>query len=748
MSRYIAPRVVRGAKALVMEAEIMLERALAEKGPKQPILCPSTGYCLPTILGITGKIVERTGDLQDVMEHARRLLHSSAATKDQTGSLGQTASAGLAALLAAEAIEALRGPGRFQPEGFAGAELPSLTSSTLPHGPIDDLHARSWGIQLVDGRMPGFAVIAGCAKSNEVAVKLVRDLQDRNIPCLLAGNGTKRSIVQQLQEEGVEFGYETHTLELGIDPYSSVHALGFATRCALMLRGLKPGMSAEIMKFNQERTRGFMLALGEMDDILCALAAGASNFGLPLINASAAPEDRNGGAPDANFVSVLFDSIDGAEDQAKASGLVQKCIEVRGLKVKLSGVVIPVRYGYAFEGETVADADLCVEYGGQQSQAFEFLQMADLGEVTDGKIEVIGPDVSSANPGTGLVIGIVIDVAGHRMQRDFEPVLERRIHDFLGCASGIQHSGARDKVRIRVSNTAAAKGFRLESLGRILHTRYHEEFDNILEKLQIRIITDLPAHANWLAKARTAYAFRDQQNLAITDDKVEEFYSCNLCDSFAPDHVCIVSPDRISPCGAHNWLECRAAYMINSDGPHQPIRLGRQIDAKKGTWEGLDDYVSLRSHGAVRELSMYSIMQSPMCACGGFQSVVVLIPEANGVMIVSQEDDSMTPAGLTFSSLASIAADGQQTPGVLGVGKSYLISPKFILAEGGFKRVVWMSSILKQSMADEFKAVCLREGDPDLLDKIADERNVTSVDQLLAWLKGHHHPAMAMEPMF
>jgi acetyl-CoA synthase len=98
--------------------------------------------------------------------------------------------------------------------------------------------------------------------------------------------------------------------------------------------------------------------------------------------------------------------------------------------------------------------------------------------------------------------------------------------------------------------------------------------------------------------------------------------------------------------------------------------------------------------------------------------------------------------------LAGIAGGGLQTPGVMGVGKFYLISPKFISADGGFKRVVWMSSVLKESMADEFKVVCAREGDPDLLGKIADEKNVTTVEELLAWLEAHNHPAMAMEPMF
>lgn len=137
-----------------------------------------------------------------------------------------------------------------------------------------------------------------------------------------------------------------------------------------------------------------------------------------------------------------------------------------------------------------------------------------------------------------------------------------------------------------------------------------------------------------------------------------------------------------------------------------------------------------------------------MTACGCFECIVMLIPEANGVMVVSREDTSMTPAGMTFSTLAGIAGGGLQTPGVMGVGKFYLTSPKFISADGGFKRIVWMSRVLKESMAAEFQVIAERAGDPDLINRIADERSVTSVDELLAWMEEHGHPALMMEPMF
>ncbi|MBI3152205.1 MAG: CO dehydrogenase/CO-methylating acetyl-CoA synthase complex subunit beta [Chloroflexi bacterium] len=762
MSKYIATRAMRGANALVTEAELMLTKALNEKGADTPVSFPNTAYYLPTILGMTGKAVEKLGDLQPVLKQARDMLHPIPAFAKWTPYLGETLDSGMATLLAAETIESVRFAYKLQPEPMPGFKLSGGTSFTSPenggdennldghlNGPIDDIQLRSWGIQLVDGRMPGFAAIVGCAKSNEVAVKIVRELQRRNILTFLCGNVNGRSIIHQLQEEGVELGYNTFTVPFGTDTISAIYALGFATRSALTFGGLKPGMSREILLYNKDRVFAFVLALGEVDDLKYAAAAGAINFGFPVIADTVIPEILPTGVTTyEHVVSMPFDTIPGKDDLERAEQLVQKCIEVRGVKVKVSNVDVPVPYGSAFEGEVVRKADLRVEFGGKNSRAYEYLYMAKLDEVTDGKIEVVGSDFSSIPAQGSMDMGIVIKVAGRQMQQDFEPVLERQVHYFVNGASGIQHVGQRDIAWIRISNAAADKGFSLESFGKILHARFHEDFGAIVDKVQVTIVTEPALHAEWLEKARTAYDFRNKRLADLTDNKVDEFYSCTLCQSFAPNHVCVVSPERLGLCGAYNWLDCKASFSINPTGPNQPIKLGKQIDDRKGYWQGTNDYAKIGSHGVVQEVSMYSIMENPMTACGCFECIVMLIPEANGVMVVSREDTSLTPAGMTFSTLAGIAGGGMQTPGVMGVGKFYLISPKFISADGGFKRVVWMSSVLKQTMADEFKAVCEREGDPDFMDRIADERNVTSVEDLLAWLEAHNHPAMAMEPMF
>jgi len=760
MSKYIATRALRGANAIVAEAEAMLQQALAEKGEDYPVSFPNTAYYLPTIYGMTKLAVENLGQLKQALAHARELLHPTPADNRWTPYLGETLDGGMATLLAAETIEAIRYIYNLQPEPYPGFMLSGGTNYSNNgsgennmtghlNGAIDDIQLRSWGIQLVDGRMPGFAAIVGAAKSNEVAVQIIRELQRRNILTFLSGNVNGRSIIDQLQEEGVELGYDTYTVPFGTDTLSAIYALGFATRSALTFGGLKPGQAREILMYNRERVFAFVLALGEVDDLKYAAAAGAINFGFPVIADTVIPEILPTGVTQyEHVVSMPFNEIEAEDDLGRAERLVQKCIEVRGVKVQIADVPVPVPYGSAFEGEVVRRADMRIEFGGKNSRAYEYLRMVELDEVVDGHVEVVGHSFDEIEDGGYLDLGIVVDVAGRQMQEDFEPVLERQIHYFINGASGIQHIGQRDITWIRISKNAVEKGFNLEHFGKILHARFHSDFGAIVDKVQVTLYTDPDQLMEWLDKAREAYDYRNKRLADLTDDAVDEFYSCTLCQSFAPDHVCVVSPERLGLCGAYNWLDCKASYNINPTGPNQPIKLGSMIDFDKGYWSGTNEYAEQASHGVVEEVAMYSIMENPMTACGCFECIVMLVPEANGVLVVNREDASMTPVGMTFSTLAGMAGGGIQTPGVMGVGKFYLASPKFISADGGFKRVVWMSSILKESMADEFRAVAEREGDPELLDRIADERVATTVEELLVHLEEHNHPALVMDPIF
>ena len=361
---------------------------------------------------------------------------------------------------------------------------------------------------------------------------------------------------------------------------------------------------------------------------------------------------------------------------------------------------------------------------------------------------MIGPDIDDIPEGGNIALGIVVEVSGRKMEKDFEPVLERQIHHFINGAEGVQHIGQRDIAWIRISKGAVNKGFAIRHLGEILRSRILSEFSAIVNKVQVTLYTNPADVEKWLTVARQAYRERNERVATLTDEGVDLFYSCTLCQSFAPNHVCVVSPERLGLCGSENWLDCKASFEINPSGPSQPIPKGTVVDPDKGVYTGAVDFVYQHSNRTVEQVTMYSIMDAPMTSCGCFECIAMVIPEANGVMVVSREDSSMTPAGMTFSTLAGMAGGGVQTPGVMGIGKYYLLSKKFMSAEGGLPRVVWMSSFIKETMAEELAARCAEMGLPDLVDKIADERSATTVEELLPFLEEKGHPALAMDPLF
>ncbi len=773
MSKLIATSAIKGAHAIVEEAEKQLQAALKEFGPDKKVAFPNSAYFLPVIYGYTGRKIEKLGELVEVMAHARSLLGPVPADKLWLPYLGETLDSGVATLFAEETIEAVRFIRGEQPERTTNghgpkAAAPSGPAFTSPdeqaqaaaakvdghnghytlNGPIDDIQLRTWGIQLVDGRMPGFAAIVGCAKSNEVAVKIVRELQRRGILIFLSGNVNGRSIIHQLLEEGVQLGYDTYTVPFGTDTVSAIYALGFATRSALTFGGLTGGQAREMLMYNKNRVFAFVLALGEVDELKYATAAGAITYGFPVIADTRIPQILPTGITTyEHVVSMPFEQIEGKDDMERAEKLVQRCIEVRGIRLRMTSVDIPVAYGPAFEGEIVRRDAMQAEFGGKGGVCFEYLRVADSDSVQDGKIEVVGKDVDAFPVGANVPLAIMVEVAGRKMQDDFEPVLERQIHHLVNGAEGIQHIGQRDIAWIRISKNAFSRGFRLKHIGAILHAKLHSDFSAIVDKVQVTLYTDKEKVLELREKARAAYRERNQRADKLTDESVDTFYSCTLCQSFAPNHVCIINPERVGLCGAYNWLDCKASYEINPTGPNQPILKKGLVSAEAGEWESFNQFVQAHSNGNISRMTLYSAMDAPMTSCGCFECIMILVPEANGFMVVSREDTGQTPAGMSFSTLAGLVGGGQQTPGMMGHGKYYLLSKKFISKEGGLKRIVWMSATLKESMGPELQEAAARLGEPDLIDKIADGTKATSLEQLLKYLEEKGHPALTMDPL-
>jgi acetyl-CoA synthase len=728
MSKIIASAVIRGAHKIAKQAEDILERAIKEKGKNCPVEFPNTGYYLPIIYSMTGRAVEKLSDFEDVMQDVKDLLPPLVDDELWLPYLGQALDAGMATLFAEEVIEGCKY--LIGPNPVNGIWL----------GAADDVILRERGIQFVDGTAPGFAAIVGAAPDVETAVDIARKLQQRCLYVFMHAHHNGTTFAEQLIEGGVQLGWETRLVPFGRDITSAIYALGFASRAALSFGGVQPGDFRRNLLYNKNRIFAFVMPLGTVTDEWYANAAGAINYGFPTIADSDIPQILPTGVCTYEHVvsNVPHDQI------------VEKAIEVRGLKIKVAKIDIPVPHSPAFEGERIRKDDMHCEFGGQRTPAFEWLRMRDIGEVEDGKIEVTGPDVDKVKQGGRLPLGIVVEVAGRKMQADFEPVLERQVHTFMNEAQGLWHMGQRDISWIRISKDAFAAGFRLEHIGRLLHGMYHDQYSNILDKVQVKIFTDEQKVIELQEMARKVFAERDKRIAGMTDEDVDTFYSCILCQSFAPNHVCVVSPERPGLCGAYSWLDCRAAYEIIPTGPNQPISKGKCIEPTIGQWDRVNAFVRQASHGNIERMSQYSMITDPMTSCGCFECIAAVLPSTGGIMIVNREFAEMTPCGMKFSTLAGTVGGGQQTPGFIGHSKHYIISRKFIAAEGGIKRIVWMPKILKEEIKDSFikRAKELELGGKAFLTKIADEATATTEEEVLEFITKAEHPVTAMEPMF
>jgi len=727
MSKIVAGSAIRGAKKIVSEAEEMLKKAIEEKGESQKVEFPDTAFCFPMANALLGVEIKTLKDVWISLNEAKSLLHDEPTDALWLPYLGDALDSGIAALLGEEIITGIR---------YLYGQEPQPDCE----GFFSDTILRKLGIQLVDGRMPGFAAILGSAPDNKIAVEIIRELQKRNILIFVGSSSNGRSIIDQLKEENIEMGWDTYIVPYGRDTISAIYPLNWAIRGALTFGGIKPGKAKEALLYCKDRVFAFGLALGPLDDIKYATGAGAINMGFPVI-------------ADTDIPQILPTGICTYEHLVKEldhNKIVSRSVEVRGVKVKLSKIPIPVPFAAAFEGERVRKEQTYVEFGSKYSTSFEYLRARNMDEVQDGKIELIGPDIDQIKPEKlpfAMPLGVIVEVAGRKMQKDFESILERQIHHYINFAMGVFHMGQRNINWIRISKDAFNSGFRLRHIGEILHAKFLEDYPSLVDKVQVTIYTDENEVNRVLKEAVVAFEERDMRTAGMKDEEVDTFYSCTLCQSYAPNHVCVITPEKLGLCGAYSWLDGKANYEINPKGMNQPIPKGECIDPIKGEWRGVNEFVYMKSNKTIERFCNYSIMEAPTTSCGCFESILAVLPECNGFMMVSREYTGMTPIGMTFSTLAGSVGGGNQTPGFLGIGRLYLVSKKFLVPEGGLLRVVWLSKDIKEFLGDKLKKRCEELGVPDLVDKIADETIATDSAQLLEFLQKVNHPALSMPPL-
>ena len=697
-----------GSNAVAGLTEGAVNDAIAKYGADHAIAFPDTAYFFPTIYAATGVKVKTLGDLTACVGVLKSLI-----TNQED--LGQALNAGLATAVGAEIIE-----------GLKNVEGGNPYENETGIGFVPDPIIRSLGVPLVTGDIPGVAVVLGKADDAADAVKVVKDYQSKGILTFMVGD-----VIEQCLEGGVKMGLEYRVVPLGHDVTSVIHVVTVAIRAALIFGNVQPGNLAGLLDYTKNRVPAFVNTFGAIDAVVVSAGAGAIALGFPVIVDIDLGENQVPGA----LVSVC-----------DHNETVKTSLELRDIKIKVTELPIPVAFAAAFEGEIIRKADMHNECWSSKNPTAELVMMRQLSEIEDHKITVIGPDFDEAKD---LALATFVEVAGKKMQVDFESVIERKFHAWFNYMEGVMHTGQRNQVRVRVSNAAFEAGLRVKDLAEVLYVMVKNEFDAVVDKCQVTVITDADKAAAFRDEiAMPRYVQRDDRLASMTDESVDRYYTCILCQSFAPAHCCVVTPERLGLCGAVSWLDAKATNELDPAGPCQPIIKGECLDERTGRFASVDSMVASATHGAVESVTLYSILEDPMTSCGCFECICGIEPVSNGVIIVNREYKGMTPSGMTFGELASCTGGGVQTPGYMGHGRHFIASKKFCSAEGGIERIVWMPKELKDDVGERLNATAKELcGIENFCDMVADETITTDCEELMNWLTEKGHPVLGLEPL-
>ena len=696
-----------GSNAVAGLTEGAVNDAIAKYGADKEIAFPDTAYFFPTIYAATGVKVKTLGDLVPCVGVLKSLI-----TNQED--LGQALNAGLATAVGAEILEGLK---------WVENSDPYAAESGI--GFVPDPIIRSLGVPLVTGDIPGVAVVLGKAEDAADVIKVVKDYQSKGLLTFLVGD-----CIEQVAE-GVKMGLEYRVVPLGHDVTSVIHVVTVAIRAALIFGNVKPGDLGGLLEYTKNRVPAFVNTFGAIDAVVVSAGAGAIALGFPVIVDIDLGENQVPGA----LVSVC-----------DHNNTVATSLELRNIKIKVTELPIPVAFAAAFEGEIIRKADMHNECWSSKNPTAELVAMKEAAEVEDHKITIVGPDLDEAKD---LALVTYVEVAGKKMQVDFESVIERKFHAWFNYMEGVMHTGQRNQVRVRVSNSAFEAGLRLKDFAEVLYVMVKNEFDAVVDKCQVTIITD-PVEAGKFRDeiAMPRYAQRDDRLASMTDESVDRYYTCILCQSFAPAHCCVVTPERLGLCGAVSWLDAKATNELDPAGPCQPIFKEGCTDERTGRFESVDKMVNEATHGAVESVTLYSILEDPMTSCGCFECICGIEPVSNGVIVVNREFKGMTPSGMTFGELASCTGGGVQTPGYMGHGRHFIASKKFVSAEGGTQRIVWMPKELKDDMGERLNKTAKElYGIDNFIDMIADETVTTDCEELYGWLSEKGHPVLGLEPL-
>ena len=440
------------------------------------------------------------------------------------------------------------------------------------------------------------------------------------------------------------------------------------------------GDAHALSHFVEDHCPGLMIVWGELTDLELTLSLAALKMGLPAIVQRGYP------FPLGNTLQ-----IDTLSDIGKA------VVGFRNIRKLLETPDIPRLPDYMRDEHKDERFEPYVTWGESQ-ESFYVLRK---GPVESSGVTVRGePDDA---------LGVIVTIEAEPMDSYDRGYLERFLAGSLSMLEGVTSRYRKGHLTLSFAQESSTDPGRI---GEALLAFTRHEFPK-LNKIKVEIIFEKGVLAEMAPVVQQEVAEREREIEATTEDDSQYFYQCVGCSPFAPDHVCVLTPERPPQCGRpygkiktgalyayddmsnihHSWLH----RDLNS---YRVIDKGVCLDPVTGEWSGINKAATGHSHGRTNRIFLHSLDDHPHTGCGCFRLILFKTESPRtGIGVMDRAFEGRAADGRTWSDLHYSLA-GKQTPGIAGAVPAYLSSPKFLKAHGGWENVVWVSPKIAEIMGD------------------------------------------------
>lgn len=447
--------------------------------------------------------------------------------------------------------------------------------------------------------------------------------------------------------------------------------LNMLARYGFVYGRIEPGDPHALGHFIEDFGPGLLACRGELDDADLALSLAAMKLGVPAL----VPPDY----PFELGRRVEADSLQQVTDSVAAFPNIRRLLDVPD---------IPSLPPYLEPGSEEEEFQAARTWG-DTPDSFYLLRK--------GTVESTGVEVCGRPAGP---LGVIVTVDAEPMDAFDRRYIGARAARTLSMLPGVRPSRSNGRLVLELAEGVECPA---ERVGETLVAAIRHEFPKI-EKVRAEIIFDTDRLAAEQERVREERERRRAEIEKATEESLDRFVTCIGCSPFAPDHVCILTPERPPQCGrSYESIKTGALYGyddmsnihhrrmhsgVNSFGTCEK---GERLNPQAGEWSGVNQAAAELTGGRTTRVQLHSLREAPTTGCGCFRMVMFETEQPRpGVAIMDRTYEGAAPDGRTWQDL-HYALGGKQTPGMAGCSAAYLASPRFLAAHGGWDAVVWVS---------------------------------------------------------